>query len=112
MSQGPSVIAALHHGSGDLNRIYKEPPFDLLYGYRGAAKSVDLVSAYEMLLHHSIERILRPLNAEARSRAAWTEAGKKYWEECKENSHQGPQQAGGALHSAAGGRSDSDAEVA
>ena len=25
-----------------------------------------------------------PLNAEARSRAAWTEAGQKYWEECKE----------------------------
>ena len=31
---GPSVIAALHHGWGDTNRIYKESPFDLLYGFR------------------------------------------------------------------------------
>ena len=38
---GPSVIAALHHGRGDTNRMYKEPPFDLLYGFRGGEDSVD-----------------------------------------------------------------------
>ena len=31
----PSVIAAVHHGRGDANRMYKEPPFDLMYGHRG-----------------------------------------------------------------------------
>lgn len=48
---GPSVNAALHHGRGDTNRMYKEPPFDLLYGFRGGQYSVDLLSPYEMLLH-------------------------------------------------------------
>ena len=81
---GPSVIAALHHGRGDINRIYKEPPYDLLYGYRGREKSVDLLSPYEMLLHYSMERIFPPTNAPARSRAAWTEDGEKYWKECRE----------------------------
>ena len=31
----PSAIAALHHGRGDTNRMYHEPPFDLLFGFRG-----------------------------------------------------------------------------
>ena len=48
---GPSVIVALHHGWRDTNRIYKEPPFDLLYGFRGGEDVVDLLSPYEMLLH-------------------------------------------------------------
>ena len=80
---GPSVIAALHHGRGDIIRIHKKPPFDLLYGYRGGADAVDLLSAYEMLLHYSIERILPPTTTRAWSRAAWTEEGKKYAEECR-----------------------------
>ena len=78
----PSVIAALHHGRGDLNRMYKEPPFDLLYGYRGREKSVDLLSPYEMLLHYSMERILPPTNPLKRSRAEWTAEGTKYYKEC------------------------------
>ena len=57
---GPSVIAALHHGRGDLNRMYKEPPFDLLYGYRGNEQSVDVLSPYEMLLHLSLIHISEP----------------------------------------------------
>ena len=36
-----------------------------------------------MLLHYSIERILPPTTTRARSRAAWTEEGKKYAEECR-----------------------------
>ena len=86
---GPSIIAALHHGRGDLNRIYKEPPFDLLYGYRGREKSVDLLSPYEMLLHYSMERILPPTNPLRRSRAEWTAEGKKYNEECRETRMRG-----------------------
>ena len=31
----PSVIAALHHGWGDTNHIYKEAPFNLLHWFRG-----------------------------------------------------------------------------
>ena len=45
---------------------------------------MDLLSPYEMLLHYSIERILPPTNPRARTRAEWTEGGKKYWEECRE----------------------------
>ena len=45
---------------------------------------MDLLSPYEMLLHYSMERVLPPTNALARSRAAWSEDGKKYWEECRE----------------------------
>ena len=75
---GPSVIVALHHGWGDKNRIYKEPPFDFLYGLRGGEACVDLLSPYEMLLHYSIERIMPPTNPQAMSRAEWTQAGKQY----------------------------------
>ena len=77
-----SVIAALHHGRGDLNRIYKEPPFDLLYGYRGNEQSVDVLSPYEMLLHYAMERILPPTNPLRRCHAEWTEEGKEYYKEC------------------------------
>ena len=80
---GPSVIAALHHGWGNKNRIYKEAPFDLLYGLRGGKTCVDLLSPYEMLLHYSMERILPPTNTPARSRAAWSEEGLRYSEECR-----------------------------
>ena len=79
---GPSVIAALHHGRGDLNRMYKEPPFDLLYGYRGHVQSVDVLSPYEMLLHYSMERILPPTNPLRRCHAEWTAEGKEYYKEC------------------------------
>ena len=81
---GPSVIAALHHGRGDTNRMYKDPPFDLLYGFRGGRDSVDLLSPYEMLLHYGIERIMPPTNLQAMSRAEWTPAGEQYREECRE----------------------------
>ena len=43
---GPSVITALHHGRGNTNRMYKDPPFDLLYGFRGGRDCVDLLSPY------------------------------------------------------------------
>ena len=73
-----SVIAALYHGRGDKHRMYREAPFDLLYGFRGHQDAVDLLSPYEMLLHYSMERIHAPNNDEARSRATWTEEGEMY----------------------------------
>ena len=71
----------MHHGRRDTNRIKNEPPLGILYGFRGREKSVDLLSPYEMLLHYSMERILPPTNALARSRAEWTEEGRKYHEQ-------------------------------
>ena len=37
-----------------------------------------------MLLHYRMERILPPTTGPAQSRAAWTEEGMKYREECRE----------------------------
>ena len=75
-------MAALHHGGGGTNRMYKEPPFDVMYGFRGRRGSVDLLTPYEMLLHYSMERILPRTNPRAESRAVWTEEGEAYrWTE-------------------------------
>ena len=46
--------------------------------------AVGLLSPYEMLLHYSMERILPLTSAQAMSRAARTEEGKRYREECHE----------------------------
>ena len=62
--------------------MYKEPPFDPLYGYRGHVQSVDVLSPYEMLLHYSTERILPPTNPLRRCHAEWTAEGKEYYKEC------------------------------
>ena len=75
--------------------MYKEPHFDLLYGFRGAQDSVDLLSPYEMLLHYSIERILPPTNTRAQSRAAWTDEGKKHVDECRKSRMRGHYVPGG-----------------
>ena len=55
-----SVIAALYHGRGDKHRMYREAPFDLLYGFRGHQDAVDLLAPYEMLLHYSMSVFSRP----------------------------------------------------
>jgi hypothetical protein len=51
---GTSVIAALHQSHGSTTRAYLDPPFDLMYGFRGNDQNVDLLSPYEMLLHYSM----------------------------------------------------------
>ena len=79
---GASVIAALHHGHGDKNRMYSEAPFDLMYGFRGSAENVDLLTPYEMLLHYAMERILPPTTASAQQRASWTVEGNAYRQAC------------------------------
>jgi hypothetical protein len=79
---GASVIAALHHGHGSHARAYIDPPFDLMYGFRGSEQNVDLLSPYEMLLHYSMERILPPSSSSSPSRADWTDDGVEYREQC------------------------------
>ena len=46
---GASIIAALHHGHGNKARMCIESPFDLMDGFRGSERAVDLLSPYEML---------------------------------------------------------------
>jgi hypothetical protein len=51
---GASIISSLHHGHSNRARMYIEPPFDLMYGFRGSEQAVDLLSPYEnavTLLH-------------------------------------------------------------
>jgi hypothetical protein len=80
---GASIIAALHHGHGNKARMYIESAVDLMYGFRGSEHAVDLLSPYEMLLHYSMERIHPPSSSNTLSRAAWTEDGVKYREQCQ-----------------------------
>ena len=55
---------------------------------------VDLLSPYEMLLHYSMDRILPPTTPAAKSRADWTEEGKKYREECQAERRRGQYKPG------------------
>jgi len=81
-TSGTSVIAAVYHNKGLRRSAYVEAPFDLLYGFRGERYNVDLLSPYEMLLHWSMVHIDIPGGSE--SRAAWTELGKTYAQEAKD----------------------------
>ena len=72
---GASVIEAIYHGHGRKNAMFKEPPFDLMYGFRGLSYNVDLLSPYEMLLHWSLERISAPTSSTKNHRAIWTAEG-------------------------------------
>ena len=39
-ASGASIIAALHHGHGQKAHMYVDPPFDLMYGFRGCEEQV------------------------------------------------------------------------
>ena len=80
---GASIIAALHHGHGQQARMYVEAPFDLMYGFRGSEESVDVLTAYEMLLHYSMQRILPPTSQDLSPRATWTAEGTAYRKTCQ-----------------------------
>ena len=81
-----SVITAIHHSGGKKHLMFKDAPFDLLYGFRGQEYNVDLLSAYEMLLWWSIERITVPTTVKGKTvRSEWTEEGKRYKQQCAEN---------------------------
>ena len=62
-----------------------DPPFDLMYGFRGKDAQVDLLTPYEMLLWYQPKRIREPVSEEIESRSTWTAEGAKYFDSCKAN---------------------------
>ena len=66
-----------------MRRAFLQPPFDLLYGFRGQSHRVDLLSPYEMLMHWSMEEVRPPSAHDMQQRAAFTDAGKAYALHCK-----------------------------
>ena len=87
---GASVIEAIYHGHGRKNAMFKEPPFDFMYGFRGMSYNVDLLSPYEMLLHWSLERISVPKSTTKNHRAIWTAEGLRFKERCREEKIRDP----------------------
>ena len=69
------MATAMFHGKGDGRRTWTEAPVDLLYGFRGNSYNVDLLSAYEMMMHWSLERVLPPKPDEKDPTAQWTIEG-------------------------------------
>ena len=57
---GRSIIAAIRHGSNFGRIAHVEAPFDLMYGFRGTEENVDLLSAFEMLMHWTCEEVKPP----------------------------------------------------
>ena len=82
-TKGNSIIAALRHGnkSGKVARV--EAPLDFMYGFRGDKYDVDLLSAFEMLMHWKMTEIKHP-NYRCPStdrtlhHSKWTDAGRKF----------------------------------
>ncbi len=81
-STGISIIAAVHSSGGFRKRAYLQAPFDLMYGFRGGAHNVDLLSPYEMLMYWSMEAVRPPSTARQQNNAVFTEAGLRYRKEC------------------------------
>ena len=84
-TKGKSVILAVHHGCGDGARTWTEAPYDFMYGFRGQAHNVDLLSAFEMFRYWQLQRVLPPPAAEKQAvpSSQWTAAGRAYQKECK-----------------------------
>ena len=81
---GHSIIAALASGgSNRRRRAYQEAPFDLMYGFRGSKRQVDLLSPFEMIRHWHPERVLPPVKNDPNSTSAWTTAGTAYLKACQ-----------------------------
>ena len=58
---GQSIIAAVHaSGTAFRRRAYVQAPFGLMYGFRGNASEVELLSPYEMLMPWSMEEVKPP----------------------------------------------------
>ena len=53
---GRSIIAAVHSGKNDGRKSWLEPPFDLMYGFRGTRYVVDLLSPFAMLRYWRMEK--------------------------------------------------------
>ena len=74
--KGHSVIAAVFASrTATGQRLYTEAPFDLMYGFRGNAHVVDLLSPFEMLMHWSMERVQPPSPTQDRPTSVLTPAG-------------------------------------
>ena len=83
-TKGVSIIVAVHAGGSSQNRrAFKDPPFDLMYGFRGRGVGQGLLSPFEMLRFWSMEEI-RPPSAQAPiARSELTADGERYKEECR-----------------------------
>ena len=81
---GKSIIVAVHHNRGEGLRSWTDPPFDLLYGFRGCSFNVDLLSSYEMLRYWRMEKVLPPNKTAERPTATWTSEGRAYLKKCKD----------------------------
>ena len=82
-ASGRSIIAAVYHAKGEGRKTFTEAPFDLLYGFRGAAHEVDLYSPFEMLRFWRMERVLPPTAHTKQPTAEWTKEGRLYLERCR-----------------------------
>ena len=91
---GRSIIAAVFHGKGQGRKTWSEAPFDLLYGFRGSKYEVDLLSAFEMLMHWYPERVLPPKRNDPNPTSMWTPAGDRYMKQCLANGDKPVWQAG------------------
>ena len=76
--EGRSIIAAVHSGKTDARKSWLEPPFDLMYGFRGAQHVVDLLSPFEMLRYWRMEKVLPPKHDEKDPKSIWTPEGEQY----------------------------------
>ena len=79
---GRSIIPAVYHGKGEGRKTFTDPPFDLLYGFRGKKHQVDLFSPFEMLRGWRMEKVLPPTKRDEHTTAEWTDEGKRYMKEC------------------------------
>ena len=75
---GKSVIRAVHHSRGEGLRTWTTSPFDLMYGFRGCQRQVDLLSPFEMIRYWHPERVLPPNKNDACPKSAWTQEGRSY----------------------------------
>ena len=73
------TISAVH--SRKKKQSFKDPPVDLLYGFRGKAHAVSTLSVYEMMRYWNIAEIKLPTQTLEFSK--WTETGIQYKEQCQ-----------------------------
>ena len=84
-TKGKSVIVSVHHSHGEGLRTWTSAPFDLMYGFRGQKRQVDLLSPFEMIRYWQPERILPPNKKDLSPKSAWTPEGRAYLKTCKDN---------------------------
>ena len=75
---GISVIAAVYHNKGEGRKTFTDPPFDLMYGFRGSKRVVGLLSPFEMLMYWEMERVLPPTRQADDPSSIITGAGERY----------------------------------